>query len=217
MKHIVDFEKWERKDNFNYFKDFLNPFTAVTSEVECGECKAKSNKEGRSFFICYLYAILRAVNEVKELRYRLEPTGRIVLYDKVDVISPIKMKENGKFFTVRISYNENFEDFYKDAQLTIQSIPEDGDPYATEHEEAEKNNVDVVLVSAVPDLYFTSIVPTQKHRSGSDYPLITVGKATHQNGKTIMPIALAVHHSFVDGFHIASFFHKIETYLKEIT
>lgn len=214
MKHIVDYESWERKDNFSYFKDFLNPFIAVTSEVKCGGCKTKTRREGSSFFLSYLYAILRAVNEIKELKYRVDSKGQIVIYDRIDVLSPIKMKENGKFYTVRILYNENFEEFYQDAQAAIQNIPEDGDPYAVENAEAEKDSINVVLVSAVPDLYFTSIVPTQKHKNGSDYPLITVGKAVQREGEAIMPITLAVHHGFIDGFHIADFFRRVEVYLK---
>ena len=34
-KRMVDFESWERKDNFNFFRNFLNPCITITSEVEC--------------------------------------------------------------------------------------------------------------------------------------------------------------------------------------
>lgn len=212
MRHIVDLMTWERRDNFGYFKDFLNPFICVTSEVCCGQSREKAKEQGQSYFLTYLHAILTAVNEVRELRYRVEPDG-IVWYDEVDVLAPIRINKNGKFFTVRIPYHQNFETFYQNAQQIIQNIPEDGDPYDAENNDFENSCFNVILVSAIPDFYFTAITSTQKHRNGSDYPLLTVGKAVEREGRLVMPIAIAVHHGFVDGFHISDFFHRVEAYL----
>ena len=74
-RQIVDIETWERKDNFNFFRNFLNPCITITSEVECTAAKEKAKKNGQSFFIHYLYAILRAANEIKELRFRVDDEG----------------------------------------------------------------------------------------------------------------------------------------------
>ena len=74
-RQIVDIETWERKDNFNFFRNFLNPCITITSEVECTAAKEKAKKNGQSFFIHYLYAILRAAKQINELGERLEVTG----------------------------------------------------------------------------------------------------------------------------------------------
>ncbi len=68
----------------------------------------------------------------------------------------------------------------------------------------------MVLVSAIPNLAFTSISYTQKHRRGNDFPLINVGKM-EADGK--MPIAICVNHSFVDGEHLAEFYELVQGYL----
>lgn len=70
MKHIVDIETWERKDNYNFFRGFANSWIAITSEVDCTEAYNHAKTNGKSFFLYYLYAILRAANEIKEFRYR---------------------------------------------------------------------------------------------------------------------------------------------------
>ena len=44
-RQIVDIETWERKDNFNFFRNFLNPCITITSEVECTAAKEKAKKE----------------------------------------------------------------------------------------------------------------------------------------------------------------------------
>ena len=88
MKHIIDIDTWERRDNYNFFRTFHNSWISITSEVECGEALAAAKASGRSFFLYYLYAILRAANEVKEFRFRTDKNGQVVYHDQVDIISP---------------------------------------------------------------------------------------------------------------------------------
>lgn len=107
MKHIVDTETWERRDNYNFFRGFANSWIAITSEVDCTEAYTHAKTNGKSFFLYYLYAILRAANEIKEFRYRWDKNGQVIYHDTVDVISPIAVP--GKtFYTVRIPYHADF-------------------------------------------------------------------------------------------------------------
>jgi len=214
MKHIIDIETWERKENFNFFRRFLNPQLSITSEVECGGAKKRAKEAHQSFFLHYLYAVLRAANEIPELRYRIDPEGCVVLYDQIDILSPIKIKENGKFFTIRFPYHKDFDTFYQEARKEIDSIPEDGDPYAAENGEVANGDYGLILLSATPDLYFTSITGTQEKQSGNNYPLLNVGKAITKEGKLVMPIAMTIHHGFVDGHHLSLFYRKVEELLK---
>ena len=188
---------------------------AMTGEVDCTEAYAEAKAQGRSFFLYYLYAILRAANEIKEFRYRWDKHGQVVCHDTVDITTPIAVP--GKtFYTVRIPWNSDFKAFYEEARRIITSIPEDGDPYGTDKEIAAQGDFDVILLSATPKLYFTSISYTQ-YAPGHplDYPLMNAGKAVTREGRLVMPIALTVSHAFVDGAHISLFFEKVEKYLKE--
>ena len=217
MKHIVDIHTWERKDNYNFFRGFANSWISITGEVECTEAYASAKASGRSFFLHYLYAILRAVNEIKELRYRWDKNGQVVYHDTVDVISPIAVP--GKtFYTVRIPYREDFEAFYAEARRIVTSIPADGDPYGTDKQIAEQGDFDVFLLSATPKLYFTSVTYTQQSVGHPlDYPLMNAGKAIRRDGRLYMPIALTASHACADGAHISLFFEKVERYLKLVS
>ena len=113
-------------------------------------------------------------------------------------------------------FTSDFKTFYEEARRIITSIPEDGDPYGTDKEIAAQGDFDVILLSATPKLYFTSISYTQ-YAPGHplDYPLMNAGKAVKREGRLVMPIALTVSHAFVDGAHISQFFEKVAQYLKE--
>ncbi|MBP6065302.1 chloramphenicol acetyltransferase [Bacteroides sp.] len=215
MKHYVDIETWERKDNYNFFRDFLNPTISITSEVTCGGAKKRAKEAKQSFFLHYLYAILHAANEVKEFRFRIDREGKVVYYDKVDVLTPIKIDEEGHFYTVRIPYHKDFDTFYKEAQAIIQNIPTESKPYSNEEQGSVNTDFDMILLSATPDLYFTSITATQEFRHGSNYPLMNAGKAVIRDNEWVMPIGMTVHHGFIDGHHLARFFQTVEAFLSK--
>lgn len=214
MKQIIDLNNWERRDNFNFFRDFLNPCVSITSEVECAGARQRAKENGQSFFLHYFYAILRAANQLKELRYRFDEEGRVVLYDIVNGTAPIKVANTDRFYTVNIPWNEDFQTFHDTAREIIRNIPADANPYEKELELSGEREFDTILVSALPDLYFTSIGCTQEHKNGSDFPLMNVGKTVMREGKLVMPVSITVHHGFVDGMHLTRFFHLIEEFLK---
>lgn len=213
MKHIIDIDTWERRDNFGFFRGFVNSWYSVTTEIDCTDASAKARAAGHSFFLYYLYAVLRAANEVKELRYRIDKDGQVIYHDRVDIISPIAVP--GKtFYTVRIPYHEDFERFYAEAYVLITNIPEDGDPYGAEKVLMRQGDYDVVHLSAVPKMYFTSITYTLAEAgNGCNYPLMTAGKAVMREGRLVFPLSIYVNHAFVDGSHLALFFEKIAEYL----
>ena len=213
MKHIIDINTWERKENYEFFLGFQNPTISITSEVECAGAKARAKAAGESFFLHYLYAVLRAVNEIPEFRFRIDAEGRVVYFDHVDMLTPIKVKENGRFFTIRLPWNTDLQTFYTTAKAIINDIDPNGNPYDME-KVGGKDLLDVILLSATPDLYFTSLTCTQEHRHGSNYPLMNAGKAILKEGKLVMPIAMTIHHGFIDGHHLSLFYKKVEKFLK---
>ncbi len=59
MKHIIDIDAWERRDNYGFFRSFVNSWYSVTTEIDCTEASAAARAAKRSFFLYYLYAVVR--------------------------------------------------------------------------------------------------------------------------------------------------------------
>ena len=72
MKQIIDIETWERRDNYNFFRNFVSSWYSITTEIDCTEASLAARAAGRSFFLYYLYAVLRSANEVDELRFKVQ-------------------------------------------------------------------------------------------------------------------------------------------------
>lgn len=218
---IINLNTWERRSNYEFFKTFLNPQYSVTSEVDCTQAYQRSRQDGSSFFVKYLYAILRAVNEIPELCYRVEMIDEqeaVVLYKKISVITHIRVGENGRFHSINIPYSKTFDKFIKYYKEAVQAIPkENTNPYAAESKnKAERSFYDQITVSAIPDLYYTSMTFTQKNKHGSTRPIINVGKAIERNGCRVMPVAICVNHGLCDAYHLSMFYKKVEEYLKDL-
>ncbi|MDE6023397.1 MAG: chloramphenicol acetyltransferase [Muribaculaceae bacterium] len=206
MKEIIPLDKFHRKENVNFFKDFINPNVSVTCMVDVSECYRRAKAHGEKFFNHYLYAILKAANEIRELHYRFNKMGEIVFFDKIDVIAPIKIPGQDSFVTMRFPYFHEREEFISELNNVIENVS-DCSCYGAEESLEE---YDVILVSATPDLPFTSMSYTQKHKNGNDFPLLNVGKM-ERDGK--MPLSICVTHAFVDGEHLARFYNLVQQYL----
>ena len=44
MKHIIDIDAWERRDNYGFFRSFVNSWYSVTTEIDCTGHRTKRIK-----------------------------------------------------------------------------------------------------------------------------------------------------------------------------
>lgn len=213
MKHIIDIERWERRDNWSFLRGFANSWYSITTEVDCTEAFEGAKAGGASFFIRYLYAIMRAVNEVREFGYRPEGDG-VAWYDEVGATVPLSAPGGG-FVTVLIPYIKEFEAFEANVKEICANVPADATPYGVNQRLIESGETGVVNISATPRLYFSSVTYTfHSVGLGSDWPLINVGKVVKREGRRVMPLGIYVDHCFVDGEHLSVFVEKVQTYLR---
>ena len=68
MKHPVDIDNWNRRENYLFFRDFANPYYSVTSQVDVTEAYIRSKALGIKFSHYAMYASLRAVNSIEAFR-----------------------------------------------------------------------------------------------------------------------------------------------------
>ncbi len=204
MKHLIDPAHWDRHDNWAFMQQFENSWYSVTSEVDCTKAFEAAKRDHTSFFVRYLYAMLRAANEVKEMGYRTVE-GKVYWFDRIGATVPVAVP-GGTFYTVLVPYEEDYTSFYEHTEKLLHDIPADGDPYGVNRQLITSGDFGVVNISATPKLYFTSMTYTffQPHQ-GSHWPLMNVGKAVRREGRWVMPVGIYVDHCFVDGGNISDF------------
>lgn len=207
MKKRFDVEKWSRKDHFNFFNQFDEPFFGVTVDIDCTIAYHKCKKEGIGFFLYYLYQSLAAANAIENFRLRIED-HQIYLYDQVNASAVINRADNSFGFSY-IDYFTDFKTFEAAAKIEIENVRN-----ATGLN-LKSNEANVIHISAMPFLKFTSLSHARSFSFKDSCPKFSFGKMTEVNGLKSMPLSIHVNHALADGYHVGLFVDNFQQRMNE--
>ncbi len=169
MKHPVDIDNWNRRENYLFFRDFANPYYSVTSQVDVTEAYIRAKALGIKFSHYAMYASLRAVNSIEALRYR-QVDGKVWLYDRIRLNTAVA-REDHSFASVIIPYNDTLEEFVAEARgIIAAAMRGEGDAYGADSEK------DTFVISVNPWYSFTGLQFQFPQNAGENIPLSVFGK-----------------------------------------
>jgi chloramphenicol O-acetyltransferase type A len=208
MKKKLDLDNWERKDHFNFFRQFEEPFFGICVSIDCTIAYAASKELDVSFFLYYLHKSLAAANQVTPFRYRIEEEA-VVAYDTVHA-SPTINRSNGTFGFAYIDYHEDFGAFVHEAQREIDRVQSSTGLIPAVSGE------NVIHYSSIPWINFTSLSHARSFSFKDSCPKISFGKMTEENGKRSMPLSIHGHHALMDGFHVAQYIDLYQQLMNDV-
>jgi len=200
---VIDESSWNRSMHCSVFRNSLEPAFCVTFEADVTNFRKKIKAEGVSFTLAMVYAVCKCANEVEALRYRFLD-GKVVLYESIDTAFTYLNKETGLFKVVNVPFIDNLSEYTALAAKTAEEQKE----YFTG---PLANNV--FQCSPMPWVTYTHISHTNSGKRDNATPLIDWGRYYEKNGRTLMPVSIQAHHSFVDGIHIGQFADMLQSYL----
>lgn len=207
MRTEIDKENWVRKEQFEFFNTFEEPYWGLTANVDCTIAYRKAKEKNYSFFLYYLFKSLKTVNHIDELKMRVVDE-KIYLYDIINA-SPVIDRDNGTFGFARINYYADIEKFMKEAKEEVKRVRNMKGLFTCEEVE------DVVHYSTIPWISFTSLSHARPFSVKDYVPKITFGKFFIENNNKLLPVSVHVNHSLVDGFHVGKFYELFQNFLDE--
>ena len=207
MKKELELSTWNRKEHFEFFSKFEEPFFGTTIHFDCTKAYTKAKELGVSFFTYYLHKTLVAVNNIENFRYRIED-GKVFIYDKINVSSTI-LREDKTFSFSEVEFNEDLNIFIENYNTEATRVQNKTGLFSREH------NENIVHFSAVPWINFTSISHSRSFTFPDSCPKFSFGKMTTENDKKFMSMSVHVHHGLVDGYHLGLFFEEFERLMNE--
>lgn len=202
---FIDIENWDRKKQFYFFKDYDNPFYNICTDIDISECLRISKEKKLSFFLTSLFLSIKAANSVEEFRYRIRGEN-VVIHDTISPSSTV-LNDEGTFNFCNFNYYKNFQEFYKNAQESIQRTLANKDILE------EKSDCDSLIhYSVIPWISFNSVSNARRFDKQDSIPKIIMGKYYQKGNRFMLPISVEVHHSLVDGFHVAKFLEIFQQY-----
>lgn len=206
MKKEINLETWKRKSHFEFFSAMEEPFYGVTVEIDVTKAYEKAKSLHTSFFIYYLHATLKTMNDLPAFRLRIDQ-GKVYEHDRIDASSTV-MKANETFGFSHVIYNEDYHVFAKSVQEEIERVKQT-DTLLTKDDYGEN----IIHFSAVPFINFTSLTHARGFSYPDSCPKVSIGKMVEKEDKKIFNVALFAHHGLVDGLDMGKFFDRFQELL----
>ncbi len=198
----LDLQSWNRKDQYEFFKDYDNPFFNIVANINVTRLYEFCKKKNISFFLSSLFCSCKAANAVEEFRYRIKD-DKIIVYDTIHAGSTILHSDN----TFGFCYFDYFEDhrkFAAHAQKEIEQLRK------TKKLEPRVDADNLIHYSVIPWISFTSFQHARNLGTQDTIPKIVFGKHFQEGAVKKMPVSVEVNHALLDGYHVGQYFERLQ-------
>ena len=209
MRSKLDIASWNRKEHYEFFGGFNEPFFGITTHVDFTLAYQKIQDLGYSYFLYYLHKSISAANTVAPFRYRIDD-NELFVYDSIHA-SPTVGREDHTFGFSFMEFDEDYEVFEKNAQKDIARVQQStGLSFSP-----EAKRLDTIHYSSIPWYNFTSIAHARHFDMVDSIPKISFGKYTKENGKISLPTSVHVNHALMDGYHVGQYLEEFQRLLNQ--
>jgi chloramphenicol O-acetyltransferase type A len=206
MPKYLDLETWARRDLFEFFRGYQNPYFNICTQLDITRLMAfLRDRPGVSVSLAYHYFALRIANEIEPFHYRLDADDRVVIHGVINGGTTVLLP-NETFTYAYFDYHEDFHQFITEAGEAIERVRAEGSLKPT-------MRYDLIYFTALPWVSFTSFAHARTPGRGESIPRIAFGKFLRDGDRIHLPISVEVHHALMDGLHVGRFFMSLEAAL----
>ena len=204
----IDLEKWKRKGHFEFFNRMDYPQFNICMDIDATGFLKFTRQNGLSFYYSMVFAATTVTNQIENFRYR-KRDNEIVLHDKIhpSFTDMNKDDDDDLFKMVTVDLTDDIFEFEKAAR----QMSENQKNYFEPGKLAGRD--DLIYITCIPWISFTHISHTISLNNNDSVPRISWGKYYKQGEKTLLPFSVQVNHSFIDGFHVAKYIDKLQTFI----
>jgi chloramphenicol O-acetyltransferase type A len=203
MAKYLDVATWARRDLFEFFRVYDNPYFNVCTRVDVTHLLALLRRRPSiSVSLAYHYFALRVANGIEPFRYRLQ-NGKVLIHDVIHGGTTVLLP-NETFTFAYFDFTGEFDKFIDEAQQAVDKVKTGDCPFRA------TSSDDLIHFTTLPWLAFTSFSHARNWRTEDSVPKIAFGKFVMENERTLLPISVEVHHALMDGLHVGRFLIGLE-------
>jgi chloramphenicol O-acetyltransferase type A len=201
-------ESWNRKKHFEFFRKFKNPHFNICTDLDISKSYRYSQDKKISIAAAVLYAIMKTCNSLEEFRYRISGK-RIKVHDVVHPGITV-LSDDNVYSNCIVEFKDSFSDFLSEYTSAIVKAKKN-----IMVGEGQKKRDDLIFLSALPWVSFTSVTNPMSGNPADSIPRIIWGKQFKREGKILMPFSVQVNHCLMDGVHVGKFYFKLSEFLND--
>jgi len=202
----LELDSWERLETYEFFRVYEQPLTNVCSSVDVGDTLGYCKSKGLSFFLASWFLALKAASSVENFRMRLRGSN-VFVHDRL-YLSTTVLRDDESFGFCHLPMVGDFATFTAFGTRAIEAAHARELPL-----DILEGRDDAIYGTTLPWIRLTGITHAHRIPARSSVPKIVFGKYEEHMEKTMMPVAVEVHHALCDGIHIARFYQALETML----
>ena len=202
---IIHPEDWERQHLYDFFIGCDDPFFSLTFDADITSLHTWAKSHQQSLFLSYLYCTIHAANQVKAFRYRIKD-NQVIEFDEIFAGSTILLDDE-TFSFCYFDNHDRIEDFISHGRIKIQDLK------TSKRFDPKFDHLEYVHCSPIPWVQFTGVKHARKMASGDSIPKFMFGKIYQRDQRWYLPIAVDVHHSLMDAYHVGMFVQALEAEL----
>jgi chloramphenicol O-acetyltransferase type A len=203
----VDLERYPRRRLFECFRQHPLPVFSICTAIEISGFAAALEARGLRFYTTLCCLISKAINENPCFRHRIVDDALVefpVVHPSINVAL-----EDDTFSFADALYSGVFHDDYASLRTAIDKV------HAQPNQDFRGGLDDRFFLTHLPWLSFTGIQHPYTPAYAS-IPLISTGRSFRQDSREMLPIAVQVHHSLVDGVHVARMLEQLADHCRQL-
>jgi chloramphenicol O-acetyltransferase type A len=206
MARYLDIRNWARRDVFEFFRAFDKPYFNICTRLDVTNLIALLRERPQiSVSLAYHYFALRAANEIEPFRYRIRE-GKVVVHDTINGGTTVLLP-NETFTLAYFDYEANFRKFIDQAERAVSDVLLGDGGFKPDPRD------DRIHFTTLPWVSFTSFSHARNWGREDSVPKIAFGKFIKEDGRTLLPFSVEVHHALMDGLHVGRYLSLIEQML----
>lgn len=195
MTRQIDMATWSRREIFEAFSPYSNPFYVVSFNVDIRNLYDFCKRNGIGVYHAMIWCVTRAVNSVPAFRQRIV-NGTVVEYDTTFPSYTFMKKGEDAFKICTISAEDDLMTFDRKARLAEESQTSLFGSYDLPLEP-------LIYLSCLPWIETTCITNERNIDKDDCIPRISWGKFRKcPDGSIVQNISVDTNHRLVDGLHI---------------
>jgi chloramphenicol O-acetyltransferase type A len=198
----VDVENWNRRNTFEFFKNYKDPFFNIAANLDVTELHSFCKEKNLSFSLTYLFYSLKTANEIREFRIRLKD-DKLFEFETIHATQTI-LQANGTFSFCYFEMKPDVFEFNQAGRIAVEKYK------ALNSFDVESERVDLIYYSVIPWISFTSFKHASRCDNKQTVPRIVFGKIFDDAQTKKMPMSVEAHHAIMDGLHVGTFFNLLQ-------
>lgn len=204
----IDLTQWPRAEHYSFFANMADPYFSVCVRLDMQTLYQFCKQHQVSFYLGYLFAVHKTINENTDIRLRIEG-GKVYQLARARINA---VQLDGDLF--KISYLPDETDFKQFCDKSQQAFKLAlSQPLISKQFIANEGQLDCIHISVLPWLDFTGFSHATNFGTQNGIPKLVFGKLNPHD--FTMPLAIDVHHGLMDGLHVARFIDALQRNLNQ--